>query len=298
MSEPAQLPHARYSFPTVDPADPVSRKRSVGGTRVGDRRGNAPAFEGDGRVDPEPDFVEGAKNASAPTTALPDRRDFFPSLTPSHPHTCPRAVAYDSDGPEASPPRRSRGRPRAPRARSEPPLCSPRRLRRRTSGRRLKFSPDEHLHVRVDAEGHPRLREGAGKKTGEEDRRDLKGQRVIWDLALLEETLRQLPGCSCGGRVQFARSEEGALVDKQQGLAHEYAFACDKCHMTLATAPTSAKVPSDGPGRPAMEINRLAVFSGDLRGVRRRAQTKFLNGLGVDGLRDDKSYAAHGTHLQ
>ena len=160
---------------------------------------------------------------------------------------------------------------------------------------RLKFSPDDHLHVHVDADGYARLREGAAKKTGEEDRCDLKGQRVIWDLALLEETLRQLPGCPCGGYIQFARSADGALVDKQQGLAHEFAFACDACGETLATAPTSAKLPGDGPGRPAKEINRLAVFSGDLSGVRRRAQTKFLNGMGVDGLQDKGSYAVHGA---
>jgi hypothetical protein len=46
-----------------------------------------------------------------------------------------------------------------------------------------------------------------------------------------------------------------------------------------------------------MEINRLAAFSGDLSGVRRHTQTKFLNGMGVDGLQDNKAYAAHGAHL-
>ena len=151
--------------------------------------------------------------------------------------------------------------------------------------------------MRVGADGYARLREGAAKKTGEEDRCDLKGQRVFWDLALLEETLRQLPGCPCGGRIQFARSADGALVDRRQGLAHTFSFACDACDKILAEAPTSAKLPSDGPGRPAMEINRLAAFSGDLSGVRRRAQTKFLNGMGVDGLQNDKAYAAHGAHL-
>ena len=162
----------------------------------------------------------------------------------------------------------------------------------------MKFSPDDHLHVRVDADGYARLREGAAKKTGEEDRCDLKGQRVIWDLALMEEAIGQLPGCPCGGRIQFARSADGALVDRRQGLAHTFSFACDACDRILAEAPTSAKLPSDGPGRPAMEINRLAAFSGDLSGVRRRAQTKFLNGMGVDGLQDDKAYAAHGAHLK
>ena len=182
-----------------------------------------------------------------------NRLDFFRWLTPSHSHTCPREVAYDSDGPQAAPPRRSRGRPRAPRARSEPPLVSPCRLRRRVTAKRLNYSPDDHLHVRVDAEGRARLREGAAKKTGEEDRCDLKGQRVIWDLALLEEALGQLQGCCpCGGRVHLARSRDGSLVDRRQGLAHSFSFACDACDRILAEAPTSAKLPSDGPGRPAM----------------------------------------------
>lgn len=57
----AQATRARYNLPSADPADPVSRKRSVGGTRIGGSRGNAPTFEGDGRVDPEPEFVEGAR---------------------------------------------------------------------------------------------------------------------------------------------------------------------------------------------------------------------------------------------
>ena len=61
MTEPTQPPRARYSLPAVDAADGVSRKRSVGGTRVGDRRGNAPAFSGDDRVDPEPEFVDGTR---------------------------------------------------------------------------------------------------------------------------------------------------------------------------------------------------------------------------------------------
>ena len=94
--------------------------------------------------------------------------------------------------------------------------------------------------MRVGKDGRARLREGAAKKTGEEDRCDLKGQRVIRDLALLEEALSQLQGCCpCGGRVHLARSRDGSLVDR----------------------------------------------------------TKFLNCLGVDGLQDDKAYAAHGAHL-
>lgn len=120
---------------------------------------------------------------------------------------------------------------------------------------------------------------------------------VIWDLALLEEVLRQLPGCKYGWRIKSARSADGALLDKQQGLAHEFSFVCDACGDIMATAPTFTKLPSDGPGRPSMEINRLAVFSGDFSGLQRMAQKKFLNSMGVDGLQNDKVYAAHGMRL-
>ena len=150
----------------------------------------------------------------------------------------------------------------------------------------------------VDSDGHARIKAGAAKMTGGEDSRDrIKGERVIYDLALLDHALRQLQACKCGGHAHLARSADGTLLDNRQGLAHEFTFACDACGATLATAPTSAKLPSDAPGRPAMEINRLAAFSGDLSAVRRSAQTKFLNGMGVDGLQDNKAYAAHGAHL-
>jgi hypothetical protein len=114
---------------------------------------------------------------------------------------------------------------------------------------------------------------------------------------LLEEALGQLPRCRCRGRVLLARSADGSLLDRRQGLAHEFSFACDACQTILAIALTSAKLPSDGPGRPAMQINRLAAFSGDLSDVRRHTQTKFLNGMGVDGLQDNKAYAAHAARL-
>ena len=54
----------------------------------------------------------------------------------------------------------------------------------------------------------------------EKEPSDLEGQRVIWDLALFEDMLGRLPPCVCGGRLCLARSEDGKLVDKQQG--HDY----------------------------------------------------------------------------
>ena len=154
------------------------------------------------------------------------------------------------------------------------------------------FSPSVHVHPRIGSHGRTILVDGPAVQADEEEPSDLEGQRVIWDLALFEEMLGRLP-CACGGSLRLARSEDGKLEDKQQGLAHEFSVACTRCGKILTSAPTSRKLPSEGPGRPVMEINRAACAAGEMTGVRRAKQTRLLNLMGVDGVQKDSTYAAH-----
>jgi len=155
------------------------------------------------------------------------------------------------------------------------------------------FSPSTHVHPRIGSHGRTILVNGPAVQADEKEPSDLKGRRVIWDLEVLEEMIGRLACTSCRGCPCLARSEDGKLEDKQQGLAHEFVVACADCGETLTSAPTSRKMASDGPGRPPMEINRAAGAAGEMTGVRRAKQTRLLNLMGVDGVQKDLTYAAH-----
>ena len=45
-------------------------------------------------------------------------------------------------------------------------------------------------------------------------------------------------------------------------------------------------------------MNRAAVVTGELTGVRRARQTRFLNELGVDDIQKDSTYTAHAEHVR
>ena len=83
----------------------------------------------------------------------------------------------------------------------------------------------------------------------------------------------------------------------QMGLAHNFTIECGRCCQMMAEAPTSTQLPSEGPDA-AHEVNRAAVVAGELTGVRRARQTRFLNNLGVDGIQKDSTYSAHAEHLR
>ena len=45
-------------------------------------------------------------------------------------------------------------------------------------------------------------------------------------------------------------------------------------------------------------MNRAAVVAGELTGVRRAKQTRFLNELGVNGIQKDSTCTAHAEHVR
>ena len=99
------------------------------------------------------------------------------------------------------------------------------------------------------------------------------GNRFIWDLGCMEDTLGKLacPVCSVG-RLTFARDDEGKLVDQQQGMRHKYRLICDcaECEFTLDVE--SSRVLKTGKvGRPPAEVNSAAVAAAEMSGTRQKS---------------------------
>ena len=98
----------------------------------------------------------------------------------------------------------------------------------------------------------------------------LRGERAIFDLQALEDSIRTSSGCAeCGSHERrFARCEDGRIRDElQQGLAHKFGLDCEACGAASVWS-TSTYVESEGKrGRPQAEVNVAAVAAGQLADV-------------------------------
>lgn len=266
---PRYLKYRRELLPFAMARDDasVSRKRTAGGTQCDEERGNTSTPS----VNPAPDAsLEGALSGR-PRPSL--ARDFLRLkifLT--------RCLATSPNFAEATPATgdqrqsRGRGRPRRRnqprRSSSAPPpppvFTSPRRTRGADVKAPQRFSPGFHSHR--SAEGRRgRIRDGARAPDDDDDvvddDDDLAGVRVIWELSRFEDMLNDLPCNHCKrGFLRLRRDvRTRKVVDDPRGLAHTYTIECGLCCQMAAEAQTSTQLPSDGPGRPAWEVNRAAV---------------------------------------
>ena len=280
----------------------VSRKRTSGGSRCNDVRGNAATVG-------EPDTRRVLRTCALRATPaesgarLSSAKLFLTRWLAPNPNF---AEATPATGDQRQ--SRGRGRPRRPnrprRSSSAPPpppvFTSPRRTRGADVKAPARFSPGFHSHRSADGR-RGRIRDGArAPDDDDDDDDDLAGVRVIWELSRFEETLNALPCNHCRrGYLRLRRDvRTGEVVDDPMGLAHMYTIECGRCCTIAAEAPTSTQLLSDGPGRRAWEVNRATVVAGELTGVRRAKQTRFLNKLGVDGIQKDSTYTAHAEHVR
>ena len=96
------------------------------------------------------------------------------------------------------------------------------------------------------------------------------GDRVIWDLGCMEDTLGKHACPVCGiGRMFFARDDDGKLLDQPQGMRHKYRLVCDcaDCDFTL-DAESSRVLRTGKVGRPPAEVNSAAVAAAEISGTR------------------------------